>query len=57
MESYKNDKSVRELIINIAVEIENKNLEKVVRCNFVSYLCDRSRDSSTTEKELMYIIF
>ena len=57
MESYKNDKSVRELIINIAVEIENKNLEKVARCNFVSYLCDGSRDSSTTEKELVYIIF
>ena len=26
MESYKNDKSVREVIINIAEEIENKNL-------------------------------
>ena len=26
MESYKNDKSVREVIINIAEEIQNKNL-------------------------------
>ena len=29
MESYKNNKSVHEVIINIAEEIENKNLEKV----------------------------
>ena len=57
MESYKNDKSIHEVITNIAEEIENKNLEKVAHCNFVSFLCDRSTDSSKTEKELMYIIF
>ena len=57
MESYKNNKSVHEVIINIAEEIENKNLEKVACSNFVSFLCDGSTDSSTTEKELMYIIF
>ena len=56
MESYKNYKSVREVIINIAEEIENENLEKVGCCNFVSFLCDASADLSTTEKELMYII-
>ena len=47
MGSYKNDKSVREVIINIAEEIE-----KVTRCNFVAFLCDGSTDSSTTEKDL-----
>ena len=52
MESYKNDKSVREVIINIAEEIEKENLEKVTRCNFVAFLCDGSTDSSTTEKDL-----
>ena len=57
MESYKNDKSVCEVITNIAEEIENENLEKVAHCYFVSFLCDRSTDSSTTEKEVMYIIF
>ena len=56
MESYKNYKSVREVIINIAEEIENENLAKVGCCNFVSFLCDASADLSTTEKELMYII-
>ena len=56
MESYKNYKSVREVIINIAEEIENENLEKVGCCNFVSFLYDASADLSTTEKELMYII-
>ena len=45
MESYKNDKSVREIIINIAEEIENENLEKVTR-NFLSFLCDASTDST-----------
>ena len=57
MESYKNYKSVCEVIINIAEEIESENLEKVACCNFVSFLCDESTDSSTTEKELIYIIF
>ena len=57
MESYKTNKSVREAIINIAEEIENENLEKVARCNFVSFLFDGSTDPSTTEKELIYIIF
>ena len=52
MESYKNDKSVREVIINIAEEIENENFEKVAHCNFVAFLCDGSTDSSTTEKDL-----
>ena len=49
MESYKNDKSVCEVIINIAEEMENKNLETVAHCHFVSSLCDRSTDLSTTE--------
>ena len=57
MESYKNNKSVREVIINTAEEIENENLEKVAHCNFVSFLCDGSTDLSTTKKELMHIIF
>ena len=37
MESYKNDKSVREVIINIAEEIENENLEEVARCNLLPF--------------------
>ena len=57
MESYKNDKSVCEVITTIAEEIENENLEKVAHCYFVSFFCDRSTDSSTTEKEVMLIIF
>ena len=56
MESYKNDKSVHEAIINIAQEIENKNLEKAACCIFVSFLCDGSTDLSTIEKELRHII-
>ena len=56
MESYKNNKSVREVIINTTEEIENENLEKVTHCYFVSFLCDGSTDLSTTEKELMHII-
>ena len=54
---HENDNSVHEVIINIVEEIENENLEKVACCNFVSFLCNRSTYSSTTEKELMYIIF
>ena len=57
MESYKTNKSVREVIINIAEEIENENLEKVAHCNFVSFLWDGSTDLSTTEKKPMHIIF
>ena len=56
MESYKNNKSVREVIINTTEEIENENLEKVTHCYFVSFLCDGSTDLSTTEEELMHII-
>ena len=57
MESYKNDKSVWEVIIKIVEEIENENLEKVAHCSYVFFLCDGSTDTSKTEKELMYIIF
>ena len=57
MESYKNDESVREVIINIAEEIKNEKLEKVARCNFVSFLCDASTYSSTTEKEQFCFLF
>ena len=57
MESYKNDGSVWEVIIKIAEEIENENLEKVAHCSYVFLLCDGSTDTSKTEKELMYIIF
>ena len=54
MELYK---SVCEVIINIAEEIENNNLERVAHCDFVSFLCDGSADLSTTEKELICINF
>ena len=57
LDSYKNDKSVREFIMSIAEELNGENLEKISRCNFFSLLCDGSTDSSITEKELMYILF
>lgn len=58
MESSKNHKSVCEIIINIEEEkvFSYENLVKVPRCNFISFLCNGSTDSSTSEKELICII-
>ena len=53
LDSYKNDKSVREFIMSIAEELNGENLEKI--SHFFSLLCDGSTDSSITEKEHIYI--
>ena len=52
IESYENDKSVREVIINNVEEIENKNLEKVARCNCFLFIRRINRFCQQLRKNL-----
>ena len=56
--SYKNESACRDFVDSYANLISNEEVkEKLLKSNFISILCDGSKDSSVIEKECIYIQF
>ena len=56
--SYENESACRDFVNSSASLIFNEEVkEKLLKSNFISILCDGSKDSSVIEKECIYIQF